>query len=135
MRRLLVSTFVAVSLIGLTDGFAQGKQDKAPLVQVLIIDAQQEQIIRSWFGNPANLYGLPPGLSKKDNLSPGLQKQLVKNGKLPPGLQKRIRPLPITLEARLPRLPDGKKRVFLGGNVIIFDQRSSAIIDMLTHIF
>src|SRR3972149_345043 len=31
---------------------------------------------------------MPPGLAKRDELPPGLQMQIVKNGTLPPGLAK-----------------------------------------------
>ncbi len=37
---------------------------------------------------------LPPGLARKDQLPPGLERQLVRRGTLPPGLEKRIRPCP-----------------------------------------
>lgn len=36
----------------------------------------EERIIRDWFSNPSNLKGLPPGLAKREQLPPGLQKQL-----------------------------------------------------------
>ncbi len=36
--------------------------------------------------------GLPPGLAKRDQLPPGLEKHLLKHGSLPPGLQKKIDP-------------------------------------------
>ena len=45
---------------------------------------------RQTYGNGA--YGLPPGLAKRDQLPPGLQKHLWKHGSLPPGLQKKVGP-------------------------------------------
>jgi hypothetical protein len=38
------------------------------------------------------VYGLPPGLAKRSQLPPGLQRHLWKHGSLPPGLQKKIGP-------------------------------------------
>src|SRR5688572_7847659 len=81
-------------------------------------DANEARVIREWFSNSANIKGLPPGLAKREQLPPGLQRQLAKNGKLPPGLEKKIHPLPRDLELKLPRLPDGRKRIFIAGNVI-----------------
>ena len=45
---------------------------------------EQERIIRNWFSDQSNLDGLPPGLAKRQELPPGLQRQLHKNGTLPP---------------------------------------------------
>jgi hypothetical protein len=74
---------------------------------------------------------LPPGLAKKERLPPGLQKQLARNGQLPPGLQKKLQPLPPTLEARLTRLPEGRRRVIISGSVVLLDQRNNIILDMI----
>jgi len=93
------------------------------------------RIIREWFSNSANLKGLPPGLAKREQLPPGLQRQLAKNGKLPPGLEKRIQPLPRELELKLPRLPDGRKRIVIAGNVILLEERTATIVDILQNIF
>ena len=90
----------------------------------------EQRIIVDWFSEPRNLQGLPPGLAKREQLPPGLQKQLVRNGHLPPGLEKKIEPLPPSLEAKLPRLPDGHQRIFIGGNIILTDKSRSVIIDI-----
>jgi hypothetical protein len=95
----------------------------------------QERIIREWFSRPSNLQGLPPGLAKRDRLPPGLEKQLVRNGTLPPGLQKRVQPLPRDLEILLPRLPDGWRRILLGRDVILQEDRTSRILDILRNVF
>jgi len=97
--------------------------------------ADEVRIIREWFSNSANLKGLPPGLAKREQLPPGLQRQLAKNGKLPPGLEKRIQPLPRELELKLPRLPDGRKRIVIAGNVILLEERTATIVDILQNIF
>ena len=96
---------------------------------------EDRRIIIEWFHDSKNLSGLPPGLAKREELTPGLQKQLTRNGKLPPGLEKQIQQLPTGLEVLLPRLPDGRKRVIIGGNVIILDTTTSLIVDILTGIF
>ena len=91
--------------------------------------------IRDWFASPTNLKGLPPGLAKKESLPPGLQKQLQRNGSLPPGLEKKLQPLPHDLEVRLPRLPDGQRRVVLPGMIILLDTRRNLILDLLSNVF
>ncbi|MFQ5723817.1 MAG: hypothetical protein ACE5G6_04935 [Terriglobia bacterium] len=95
----------------------------------------QERLIRGWFANKKNLEGLPPGLAKRDDLPPGLQRHLEKNGTLPPGLQKRIQPLPQNLEGQLPKLPKGVKRVVVAGNVILLEERTSRILDIVHDVF
>src|SRR5580704_17384993 len=56
----------------------------------------EQDAARGWYYE--NEKHLPPGLAKKDQLPPGLEKQLVRRGSLPPGLQKRIQPCPQELE-------------------------------------
>jgi hypothetical protein len=95
----------------------------------------EARIIVDWFHDADNLNGLPPGLAKREELPPGLQRQLVRNGKLPPGLEQKIQPLPPVLVARLPPLPDNRTRVIIGGNVILMDKTTSVIVDILVGIF
>ena len=95
---------------------------------------EHEKSIRAWFGSKKNLQGLPPGLAKREELPPGLQRQLERNGRLPYGLQKRLEPLPPTLEAKLPTVPDGVKRGVFNGNVIIVEERTSRILDIVKDV-
>lgn len=108
----------------------KGKRDDDVHVRVRF-DDDQSRIIRDWFDDDDHLRGLPPGLAKRDRLPPGLEKQLVRNGQLPPGLEKKLHPLPDDLAYRLPRLPDGYRRGILGESLIVFDERTSAIIDVI----
>ena len=79
------------------------------------------RLIRSWFGNDANLSGLPQGLAKRDSLPAGLQRQLQKNGTLPPGLQQHVHSVPSDLNRRLPTLISGISRLIIGGSVVLVD--------------
>ena len=88
--------------------------------------------IRGWFRT--NRTGLPPGLAKREELPPGLQKYLVRNGTLPPGLQKKLQPLPPQLEVELPGLPMGYKRFVIGANVILVEERTSRIVDLIPDV-
>ncbi len=71
----------------------------------------------------------PPGLAKKKKLPPGLQKQLVKRGKLPPGLQGRG--LPQDLERQLTPLPRGYVHMKVGGDVIILNEKTRVVVDVV----
>jgi hypothetical protein len=127
--RLITGLLIAVVLAGGTaDVWAQRKTAVAVSVS---IGRDDERIIREWYGQSGSTRGLPPGLAKKDRLPPGLQKQLARNGQLPPGLQKRIQPLPLPLESRLTRLPEGTRRVIISGSVILLDERRNIILDTM----
>jgi hypothetical protein len=73
---------------------------------------------------------LPPGLAKRDQLPPGLERQLVVRGTLPPGLQKKIRPCPEDLERRLPPPPPDCAHVVIGGHVVLMNRRTNVVLDI-----
>lgn len=75
---------------------------------------------------------LPPGLAKRDTLPPGLRKQVAKRGSLPPGL--RGVQLPDELNHRLSRLPEGYIRLRVAEDVILLDERTRIILDVVTNI-
>ena len=86
-------------------------------------------IIVEWFRTHQT--SLPPGLSKKNALPPGLQKQLAKNGSLPPGLEKQFKPLPRELVVLLPPLPANHERVIVGVQVLVVDRTVQKILDII----
>jgi hypothetical protein len=91
------------------------------------------RFIRDFYRNKnMNGKGLPPGLSKKGNLPPGLQKQLKRNGKLPPGLAKRS--LPYDLEERLSPIPRGYVRLKVGTNIVLMNEGTEVIVDIIHDI-
>ncbi len=94
-----------------------------------------ERIIRNWFSDQQNLEGLPPGLAKREQLPPGLRRQLQKNGTLPPGLQQRLQPLPEALEISLPPLRAGLKRGIIGVDLVLVVEVSGEILDIIEAIF
>jgi hypothetical protein len=87
-----------------------------------------EQEIRAWYSEQES--HLPPGLAKKDRLSPGLEKQLVRNGTLPPGLQKRAYPTPVELERRLPPPPPDCAHVLVSGHILLLNRKTNLIVDV-----
>jgi hypothetical protein len=87
-----------------------------------------EEAVRAWYSE--NERHLPPGLAKKDQLPPGLEKQLVPRGSLPPGLQKRVQPCPVELERRLPPPPPDCVNVEIGGHVVLLNHSTNVVVDI-----
>ncbi len=110
----------------------RGRDEDAESGSGMIFSPQQRTLITNWFRNSRS--NLPPGLAKRDRLPPGLEKQLRERGTLPPGLQKRVQPLPDDLERQLPRLPGGYRRVILAGSVILMNEKTSVIADIIRNV-
>jgi hypothetical protein len=96
-----------------------------------VFTQQERVVVTNWFRD--NRSGLPPGLAKRDRLPPGLEKQLRERGTLPPGLQKKIQPLPVALERQLRPLPTGWRRVVIAGNVILMNERTATVYDIIRN--
>ena len=77
--------------------------------------------------------GLPPGLAKREQLPPGLRKQIRENGTLPPGLQKRLVDVPGDW-TRLPAIGRYERRYFAGDDLIIVDTRTNRIVAYLPDV-
>jgi len=149
MQRLLLAILVAVTLAIIPCSADKGKPGKGKAkgkskshathttglqVSVGIFSTHERDLIHGYYAQPSYKHKhkqkLPPGLAKRENLPPGLEKQLRRKGHLPPGLEKKIHPLPYELEHRLPRLGAGHQRGFIDGKVIIYNQKTRAIIDI-----
>ena len=86
------------------------------------------EAMREWYdGHQSNL---PPGLAKRDQLPPGLEKQLARRGTLPPGLQKRLQPCPEELERRLPPPPPDCAHVLIGGHIVLLNRKTNIVVDI-----
>jgi hypothetical protein len=77
---------------------------------------------------------LPPGLARRESLPPGLQRQLRRNGRLPYGLQKRLVWFPRDLDRRLGPVPYGYRRCWVGGNVLVVNPKTFAILEIVQGI-
>ena len=93
----------------------------------MVFTERQRNIVRECMNSGRS--GLPPGLAKKDDLPPGLEKQIQRNGTLPPGLEKRVRQLPYACSDELPNIPGGWERVILSGRILLLN-RDRRIVDM-----
>jgi hypothetical protein len=85
--------------------------------------------VYQWYGE--HYSSLPPGLAKKYQLPPGLEKQLIRNGALPPGLQKKVYRCPEDLERRLPPPPPECRNVLIGGHVVLLNVHTNIVVDFL----
>lgn len=101
---------------------------------VTVFGTRDRDLISGYFRD--NYANLPPGLAKRGgNLPPGLERQLRRNGTLPPGLQKRMQPFPPELESQLPPLPPYYSRGVIGASVVIYNNRTRLIVDVIHNIF
>lgn len=114
-------------------------QDQNTRVEVVFNDHDRRLIhhyyqerYRHQYQNGRGKKGLPPGLAKREQLPPGLRKQIVRNGHLPPGLETRA--LPHELERQLSALPEGYVRLRIGSDIVLMDGRSRVILDVVKDI-
>ena len=87
---------------------------------------EDREKIRHWYGEHER-EGLPPGLAKRDQLPPGLERQLVERGELPPGLRKKIHPCPPELVRVLPPPPPDCENVVIGGHFVLLNVRTNVV--------
>jgi hypothetical protein len=50
-------------------------------------------------------------------------------------LEKKIEPLPQAVEVRLPPLPEGRRRIVISGNIILWDDKANAVLDFIANVF
>ena len=94
-------------------------------------DDRDREVVRGWYAEHDRQGGLPPGLAKRDQLPPGLEKQLVVRGELPPGLRKKIQPVPEDLVRELPPPPPDCEHVVIGGHIVLMNSKTSVVLDIL----
>jgi hypothetical protein len=83
--------------------------------------------MRDWYEDHHD--HLPPGFAKRDQLPPGLERQLVVRGTLPPGLQKKMHPCPPDLVRVLPP-PPNCEHVLIAGHVVLLNRASLQVVDI-----
>ena len=88
--------------------------------------------IRHFYKSAKKAKTMPPGLAKKEELPPGLQRHIIKHGKLPPGLEGRR--LPVDLEQKLSRLPPGYIRLRVGGDVLLLHEKTRVVFDVIWNV-
>ncbi len=136
----LLASLISPNLISAKGGKGKSKDAHekgagvAVTIDVRVFGESQEATIRAWFSNKKNLEGLPPGLAKRERLPAGLERQLQKNRSLPPGLEKRLHRFPLDLGRLLPELPAGVIRVVIGVDILLLDETSNTILDIVREV-
>jgi len=125
---MLTANFALAQGKGKGQGKGHGKHGDGDDQGEQFYKDQDREVIRGWYGDHQN--NLPPGLAKKEQLPPGLEKQLVRRGTLPPGLQKRLQPCPEDLERRLPPPPPDCAHVLIGGHIVLLNRRTNIVVDV-----
>jgi hypothetical protein len=131
MLSAIGASVVAIALLvppasALAQGRGHGKPAKPAKQAKVVKPAKPKHAAMPLFGSRdrgvihSYYSGLPPGLAKRNELPPGLERQLQRNGVLPPGLRARIRPFPVALERRLAPLPNGYRRGILDRHVVVY---------------
>ena len=110
-----------------------GKSDKRKDkdADVIVVDRDgHARVIREVRGTGS----LPPGLAKRDQLPPGLQRQLVERGELPPGLRRYLVDVPPGWQPRLPAVPSYYNRYFAGDDLIVVDTRTNRVVAIVRDV-
>lgn len=76
-------------------------------------------------GNP------PPAKSASTPVPPGLESKLKRNAPLPTGIAKHLASLPEDLDRRLLPIWEGLRRVAVGYTVLLVEEKSDRVVDMV----
>ena len=93
-----------------------------------VADRDHDRELHDWYRSHYDR--LPPGLAKRDELPPGLERQLVVRGTLPPGLQKKMQPCPVEVEEILPPPPVGYMHTVIGGHIALVNRKTFLVLDI-----
>jgi len=85
--------------------------------------------IRHYYKSKYKSKALPPGLTKKHELHPGLRNHIQKYRELPPGIEGKK--LPMDLERILRPIPEGNVRIRIGGDILLVNERTRYILDVM----
>ncbi len=149
MRLGLVLVFVCALAAPVGAPLAQAGSAEGEDLAAVVFTEVEKRIIKEFFGKDVGQQAkdkgkdkpdkdkgkaqeMPPGLAKRDQLPPGLQRHLEKYGTLPPGLEKRR--LPGDLASLLPRARPGIERVIVGDDVFLIQKATGLVLDILLDV-
>jgi hypothetical protein len=106
----------------------QEKWERDPMV----FTARDRAAVRSYYRDASDL--VPKAAKHAGAAAAGPHKRLRQNGILPRGLQQRMEPLPEQLETQLHFLYFGYSRGMIGQDVVIVEDRSQRIMDIIRDV-
>lgn len=124
---MCIVSFVVMAGIAVAD-HDHGRREDADYRDQHYYSDHDREAMRHWHGERE--HHLPPGLAKRDQLPPGLERQLRVRGTLPPGLRKRMYPCPPELEAQLPPPPPGCEHTVIGGHIVLVNRSNWVVLDI-----
>jgi len=128
LRFLAVLLLTSVLAAGCASLCAVEMRGKSGSIMVAFSD-QDRMLIKDYYAKGVKYKKTPPGLAKKSQLPPGLQKRVEAGQPLPPGLQGRG--LPCDLEKQLSVLPAGYSRLKVGRDIVIKSNINGLIVDAI----
>jgi len=126
---LILALAISLSGVARADGHGRHDRDDDDDHGRHYYSDHDRDYMRGWY-HDHDREGLPPGLAKRDQLPPGLERQLRVRGTLPPGLRKRMMPCPEEMERQLPPPPVGCAHVVIGGHVVLVNRSSYVVLDI-----
>ena len=79
--------------------------------------------------NKGKSKGLPPGLVGRQQLPPGIRKQIAQGKRLPDGTE--TYSLPEDLRRRLPSIPRDVDRRVVGDDIVLIERGTNLVLDIL----
>ncbi len=138
-KKMKITIFLAVGLLVLTivTSCAFRPQVESGSVVIasddvraaLVFSAADREKITRYYKGSGKSKKVPPGLAGKQELPPGLQQHIKKHGELPPGLEGQR--LPADLEQTLSRLPSGYIRIKLDSDVVLLNEKTRFVLDVI----
>ena len=92
-----------------------------------LFTARDRRVIRNCVTEHAS--DLPDGLTQREELPAGNERQIRPGGTLPPEVEKKVQALPLVCEKQLRELPGDLERVIYNGRVLLIND-SDHIVDM-----
>lgn len=131
--RRLIAIF-SVAMLGLFGAiiFAKARGRSEPSsepAQHLRFDARDRERVGEWYKERQD--DLPEGFRATDRLDPESESQLRIGQALQPELRREILPVPPDLLEKLPPAAPGQRYEVLDGHLVLLNQRSSNVSDVL----
>jgi hypothetical protein len=102
-----------------------GPQNSSP---VALFTARDRRVIRNCVAEHTS--DLPAGITQREELPSGNERQIRQGGTLPAELDKKIQDLPLECEKQLPELPGDLERVVFNGRVLLINDQTKHILDV-----